>query len=151
VNGQRVAFRHCDVKPSNILVQGGTVKLADFSLAVQTTSPMWYHRKMGTLDYAAPEIFHGWLSDKTDQYALAVSFYQLRTGQLLFKDTPDRFRSDYVRPTPNLSLLTPKEQSILSRALAATPQDRWPTCADMMQRLAKAVVPDKRQQQLGRF
>ena len=62
VDGQRVAYRHCDVKPSNLLVQGRTVKLADFSLAVQTTSSMGYHRRVGTLHYAAPELFQGSLS-----------------------------------------------------------------------------------------
>src|SRR5262249_37006428 len=84
LNGRRVAVRHCDVKPSNLLVLGKQIKLADFSLSVQTTSPMWYHRKLGTLDYAAPEVFQGWLSDRTDQYALAVSYVQLRTGHLPF-------------------------------------------------------------------
>src|SRR5262249_34275323 len=56
INGRRVAVRHCDVKPSNLLVFDNRVKLADFSLSVQTTSPMWYYERVGTLDYAAPEV-----------------------------------------------------------------------------------------------
>ena len=140
VNGQRVAFRHCDVKPSNLLLQDKTVKLADFSLAVQTTSPMWYHRPKGTLMYAAPEVFQGWLSDRTDQYALAVTYIQMRTGRLPFPDTPREFSKSYVRPEPDTAGLVPEERAILQRALNPVPQDRWPTCVEMIQRLADCLV-----------
>lgn len=139
VDGQRVAFRHCDVKPSNLLVQGRMVKLADFGLAVQTTSQMWYHRRVGTTHYAAPEIFQGWLSDRTDQYALAVTYVQLRTGGLPFPDSPVNFAPGYTRPAPDLSALPPAERTIVRRGLAPTPHDRWPTCAEMMQRLTAAA------------
>ena len=140
INGQRVAYRHCDVKPSNLLVQGRTVKLADFSLAVQTTAPVGYHRRVGTLHYAAPELFQGLLSDRTDQYALAVSYYQLRTGRLPFQDTPTTFERDYVRPAPTLTFVSAPERPILARALAPVPQDRWPSCVQMMKGLTQALT-----------
>src|SRR5207302_3208300 len=100
LGGQRVAIRHCDIKPSNLLLQGQTLKVADFSLATLTSSEMWYHRRAGTLDYAAPEVFQGRLSERTDQYALAVSYCLLRGGELPFSDTPASFQSNYVRPAP---------------------------------------------------
>src|SRR5207245_431345 len=115
------------------------VKLADFSLAVPTTSPMWYHRRVGTLNYAAPEIFRGWLSDRTDQFALGVSYVELRTGRLPYHDTPATFDRAYVRPPPDLSLLDEVERPVLIRALSSVPQDRWPTCREMMDRLAQGV------------
>jgi serine/threonine protein kinase len=135
LNDRRVAVRHCDVKPTNLLVFGTTVKLADFSLSVQTTSTMWNYERVGTLDYAAPEVFQGWLSDRTDQFALAVTWYQLRTGQLPYADTPRRFDPRYVRPVPDLSPLLPDERPILTRALAPVPQDRWPSCGEFIERL----------------
>ncbi len=136
LNGQRMAVRHCDVKPSNLLVQGETVKLADFSLAVPTTATMWYHRRNGTPRYCAPEVFQGWLSDRTDQYSLAISYYQLRTGLFPFPDTPAKINAGYVPPPPDLTEVTRPEGEILRRALAPVPQDRWNNCVEMMKRLA---------------
>jgi serine/threonine protein kinase, bacterial len=135
VNDQRVAVRHCDIKPSNMLVFNATVKVADFSVAAQTASKMWYHRRVGTLNYAAPEVFQGWLSDRTDQYALAVSYVELRTGQLPFQNTPPTFSKSYLRPEPDLSSLDPWEQPILHKALNPVPQDRWHSCREMIDRL----------------
>jgi serine/threonine protein kinase len=141
INGQRMAVRHCDVKPSNLLVCGNSVKLADFSLAVPTTANMWYHRRAGTPRYCAPEVFQGWLSDRTDQYALAVSYYQLRTGIFPFPNAPSTVRPSYVPPPPDLSEVPRSERSILLRALAPVPQDRWATCGEMMQLLSQCCKP----------
>jgi serine/threonine protein kinase len=139
LGGQRQAVRHCDVKPSNLLVLGDRIKLADFSLSVQTTLPLLSNRRAGTLDYAAPEVFQGMLSDRTDQYALAVSYCQLRGGRLPFTDTPPRFVASYVRPIPDLTMLAPAERPVVRRALDPVPQDRWPSCAELIGQLALAV------------
>ena len=142
INGRRVAVRHCDIKPSNLLIFDQTLKVADFSLAVQTSSPMWYHERVGTMNFAAPEVLRGWLSDRSDQYSLAVSYFQMRTGNLPYppisKKQPDFYRN-YVRPAPELSELETKaEQDVVGRALNPTPHDRWPSCEDFINELKSA-------------
>jgi serine/threonine protein kinase len=139
VNGQCVAIQHCDVKPNNFLLCGTTVKLSDFGLASTLSSPWKTHRRGGTLDYAAPEVFRGQLSDRTDQYALAVSYCLLRGGRLPFRDTPRSFRRDYVRPAPDLSMLSDKEKPLIARALSPFSQDRWPSCSELIDHLTTAV------------
>jgi serine/threonine protein kinase len=140
VNGQRVAFRHCDVKPSNLLVQGKTVKVADFGLAVQTTSPIGYHRRVGTHHYTAPEVLRGWLSEKTDQYSLAVSYCHLRSGRLPFGDTSTSRKPENGPLAPDLSSLSPAEKRVINRALDPVPQDRWSSCSELIYRLSQCAV-----------
>jgi serine/threonine-protein kinase len=148
IGGQRVAIQHCDVKPTNLLLFGDTVKITDFGLSSATGTPVKHHRRAGTLDYAAPEIFQGMLSDWTDQYALAVTYCQLRTGKLPFQDPLRTFQKSYVRPAPDLSMLPATERLIIARALAVAPQDRWPTCRQLIDELSQSLraqaVPVKR-------
>jgi serine/threonine-protein kinase len=140
IDGRCVAIQHCDVKPSNLLLFGDKVKVADFGLSSWLGGPMESHRRAGTLDYCAPEVFQGRLSAHTDQYALAVSYCLLRGGRLPFTDTPSRFVSDYVRPAPDLSMLTRLEQPIIARALSREPHRRWSSCGELITRLARLIV-----------
>jgi serine/threonine protein kinase len=120
-DGVRAGIQHGDVKPANLLLFGDSVKLADFGL------------------YAAPEVFEGQISRWADQFSLAVSYFELRTGQFPFPKPP-RF-GPIERGEPNLSLLPVSEQNIIRRALAVRPQDRWPSCQDMMAQLTKLSAP----------
>jgi serine/threonine protein kinase len=134
-----VAVQHCDVKPSNLLLCGDAVKVCDFGLTSALSGALAGHRRAGTVEYAAPEVFRGQLSARTDQYALAVSYCQLRGGRLPFPDNPPTFRRSYTRPAPDLSMLPAAEGAVIRRALAPAPWDRWPSCGDLIARLAAAV------------
>lgn len=138
--GQRVGFQHCDIKPSNLLLFDDVIKVCDFGLATATGAMVRMHRRAGTLQFAPPEVFQGRLSDWTDQYSLGVTYVHLRTGQLPFSDTPDSFHRDYIRSAPDLSMLPEAERPIIARALSPTPQNRWPSCAELIDRLASVTA-----------
>lgn len=139
VNGRTVAIQHCDIKPSNLLLVGDTLKVADFSLSSSISSQVETRCRSGTLNYCAPEIFQGRLSSQTDQYALAVTYCLLRGGELPFKDTPSTFRSNYTRPAPDLTMLSAAERPLIARALHPVPQNRWPCCGELMAGLSKII------------
>jgi serine/threonine protein kinase len=136
LNGRRVAVRHCDVKPSNLLVLNGQIKVADFSLAAQATTSMANHRRVGTLNYTAPELLQGRLSERSDQFSLAVTYCELRGGRMPYPEITPEIPRDYVRPAPDLSMLTRPEVPVITRALSPVPQDRWPSCTELMDRLS---------------
>jgi serine/threonine protein kinase len=138
IDGQMAAIFHCDIKPSNILLVNGQVKLTDFGLSLISHASTHTHSSIGTTSFAAPEVFQGRYSDRTDQYALAVTYCLLIGGQYPFPDSPQRFQREYVRPTPDLSMVPEAARPIVTRALAFAPANRWPSCSDFVDRLQGA-------------
>lgn len=135
--GKKVGIQHCDVRPGNMLLFGEVVKLGGFGLASVTTAPIKEHRRAGKMDYTSPEVIHGKPHERSDQFGLAVTYCQLRSGHLPFPEAPTTFDSQYVRPAPDLSFLLEEEQPIVSRALSANPEERWPSCKEMVLRLGE--------------
>jgi serine/threonine protein kinase, bacterial len=140
IDGKCVGLQHCDIKPTNLLLFGEKVKLSDFGLTSQTSSSLKAHPRTGTRDYAAPELLQGRLSDWTDQYSLAITYCHLRTGCLPYAPTPQELPGTATQREPDLGQLTPAERPILERALTAAPQNRWPTCRELMSRLTSTLA-----------
>ena len=135
LGARTVTLQHGDVKPSNLLVFGETIKLGDFSL----TAPVGDDRRGGTPGYMAPEIGRGRPSDRSDQYALAVTYCQLRGGRRPFRDSAAASWTKSDPPTPDLSMLPEDERPVVARALAPEPWERWRSCSELIDRLRRSL------------
>ena len=85
-------------------------------------------------------MYNGTLTDTSDQYSLAVTYYVLRTGRFPFPPQPVQgppVKSVFQSP-PELAGVSQGEKAALGRALAIVPQARFPTCRDLMTCLIRA-------------
>lgn len=138
-----IAIQHCDIKPHNMMIVGGALQLCDFGLARMLGSDRTTN-VAATVAYAAPEcLVRGLPSETTDQYSLAVTYYELRTGELPYVNATLAAVLDAKRQgTLDLSKVSPGEQTALRRATEPNPEDRFSSSREMVQALRRACGAD---------
>lgn len=147
-HGQGVIHR--DIKPGNIMLHGKADEipldkpltsdveavLTDFGLvrienaASQTASGM----VSGTPSYMSPEQAQGGKTDqRTDIYSLGVVLYEMLAGRVPFEadTTMSVLYMQINEPPPPIPGATPAVQTVMNRALAKNPDDRYSTCREM--------------------
>jgi serine/threonine protein kinase len=132
-------LQHLDIKPQNLFLVRNHIKVADFGLVKDLEGMKASITGGVTPLYAAPETFEGWVSRYCDQYSLAIVYEELLTGQRPFSGTSARqLLKQHVEQDPDLSALPAADQTIIGRALAKKPSDRFPSCSYLVRMLRSA-------------
>ncbi|MCU0479687.1 MAG: AAA family ATPase [Anaerolineae bacterium] len=117
---------HRDLKPDNILVVNGVVKVLDFGLALihgQDDD----ENMAGTLEYLPPEVLQGEpASTAGDLYAVGVIAYRLLTGKHPFEGTErENLLNRVLLGDPNLSLINGHAlYPLIAKLLSRNPKER---------------------------
>ncbi len=148
-------FLHCDLKPSNVLVDGqGKPYVTDFGLARRTgedSSLSLSGAILGTPSYMAPEQATGSrarLGPATDVYGLGAIFYELLTGRPPFRsptimETVVQVMERDPAPPRELRPEIPRElESICLKCLEKAPKDRYPSGEVLAQELDNYLQGD---------
>ncbi len=149
-DGRALNIVHRDVSPSNIVLgAGGEVKLVDFGIARARGG---LHQSIsGTLQgkfvYMSPEQADGRSVDpRSDVFSAGLVLYELLTGVRPFEgesetETLRRVREAKVAPPSTvLAGLPPALDALVMRALAADPDARYPSAAELRRALSRFLV-----------
>lgn len=122
-------LQHLDIKPGNLLLVGGHVKVADFGLLKDLRDVEVSVVGGLTPLYAPPELFDGQPNMNSDQYSLAVMYQELLTGSRPFNGrTIAQLATQHVHSAPNIDPLPPADRPVVARALEKNPERRFPNC-----------------------
>ena len=146
---------HRDVKPGNIFLDGflepylgdfGIAKVVDESGGLAKEQTLTATKMaVGTPEYMAPELFkpRSKPDGRVDQYALAVTVYEMLSGEKPFKgDRAHIIVEHSALPVPPLAAKVPGlPQSlcmVVEKGLTKKSEDRFATCSEF----AEAVLAD---------
>lgn len=142
---------HCDLKPSNLLLDGVSIRITDFGLAVRQSDVLTDAALLaGTPAFMAPEQVDpcwGAISPKTDVWGLGAVLYFLLFGRpphaaadvpstlaSVVSKTPVRFPEDPGGRISQAAL------SIVRRCLAKRSDDRITSAREVAETLAAVVA-----------
>jgi serine/threonine protein kinase len=138
---------HRDIKPANIMIDEGiTAKIADFGVAkIQSQQMTQLGTILGTPNYMSPEQIQGLpVSGAADQFSLAVIAYELLTGEKPFSAetmTTLMFKLLKEDPEPPQRInpsLGWQVETVLKRAMAKEPADRYANCSEFAKAFTNA-------------
>jgi serine/threonine protein kinase len=128
---------HRDVSPQNVIIgYEGEVKIVDFGIARArgaTDSGLREGAVKGKYPYFSPEQARGDEVDlRTDIYATGVVLYQMCCGRLphegkLVQTMQSILRGEFPSPRTLNPGLSPAVEHIILTAMAASPEDRYPS------------------------
>jgi eukaryotic-like serine/threonine-protein kinase len=126
---QKHGLQHLDVKPENLLLLSGHIKVADFGLVKDLADVTESLLGGMTPAYAPPELFDGRPCSSSDQYSLAIVYQEMLTGERPFTGkTPAQLAAEQMKGRPQLTALPFGDQQVVAKALSKEAKLRYENC-----------------------
>ena len=136
---------HRDIKPENILLHEGAAMVADFGIGKALSgggSLTQTGMAVGTPAYMSPEQAGGdsEVDGRSDLYSLGCVLYEMLAGEPPFTGPTAQavIAKRFVSPIPKVRVTRDVPEAVddvVTRALARTPVDRFPTAAELAEAL----------------
>jgi len=144
------AVIHRDIKPGNVFVEHGELKLGDYGLSKTVSSnSLTQSANVGTVYYMAPEVGRGSCTKQVDIYACGVMFYEMLTGEVPFRgDSWAEIALRHQTDKPELSRVPPEFLAIIDKALNKKPENRYADMGEMIEAVERVSrVAEKARQE----
>lgn len=140
IHSRNIVYR--DIKPKNIMIYNGSVKMLDFGISAFTEKGEDRSIR-GTISYLSPDIFTGGLSLSSDFFSLGLVIFEIFAGIPFFD--PDKVDNheilriisekksykDYFHD--RTQLIESKDlEKILPKMMAFSPEDRYQTGSEII-------------------
>jgi tetratricopeptide (TPR) repeat protein len=141
----RRGILHRDMKPGNVVVVDGQVKVLDFGLSVVNTRSVSnvVATTAGTFAYMAPEAFQDApASMSADLYAVGIMAYELLAGQHPFSvSNVARLVHDILNKQPDIESLGVSQAlgAVIKRLLEKNPEERYSDANEVIRDLCRAT------------
>ncbi len=143
---------HRDMKPANIMINNdGRIKINDFGVAhIESSTLTRVGDLIGTPSYMSPEQFTGAeIGGSADLYSIGVIAYELLTGRKPFMGSLVELMQQAVHAAPEKpsslnDKLAPEMDTVLAKALAKKPEDRYHTASEFSEAFKAAIAASLR-------
>lgn len=141
---------HRDMKPENVLIDGGHLKIGDFGLAkfVDEATRTLTFKGAGTPRYMAPEVWLGrHATFATDLYAVGVMLFEALSGRPPFSaaDTNGLRDLHCYSPAPRVKSFNARVSDlvdgVIKKLLAKDPRDRYQAAGEVLDALVTVAAP----------
>ncbi|NDJ54330.1 MAG: tetratricopeptide repeat protein [Chloroflexi bacterium] len=141
----RRGMLHRDLKPGNLLVTDGRVRMLDFGLSVESDRQPSKERTVGTFAYMSPEVVHGEVSSEvTDLYSLGIIAFEMLAGEHPVDQSEGTMASLILQimleiPDETLMDAPPDVRAVVMRMIDKDPGQRYRSAHDVIVALCDAT------------